>query len=133
MLSTHPRILVADDDPGFLASVSEALAGLGAEVVLAESGAELVEQLADQGPFALVITDVAMPWMSGLQAMHSARAIGLGVPIIVMTALTDERIAAQVQVLGVNAILLRKPFELEDLESAVERLLSSEPGRRGAS
>jgi DNA-binding response OmpR family regulator len=66
-----------------------------------------------------------MPWMSGLQAMRSTRAAGLATSVIVMTALTDPRIPAQVKSLGDNAVLLRKPFELSELESAVSMLLAA--------
>jgi CheY-like chemotaxis protein len=122
---TQPHILVADDDPMLLRAVSKALTGLGARVTHAESGAELIERLADQGPFDLVVTDVSMSWMSGLQAMYAARIAGLGIPIIVMTALTDERIPAKVQALGGQAVLLRKPFDLSSLKTAVTSLLKS--------
>jgi CheY-like chemotaxis protein len=123
-MAHRSHVLVADDDPLLLSAVADALIHLGAVVSRAESGAELIERLAGEGPFDLVVTDVAMPWMSGLQAMHSARTAGLGTPVIVMTALKDERIAAQVQALGRHAILLRKPFELSELEATATRLLS---------
>ena len=64
-----------------------------------------------------------MPWMSGLQAVRLVRTVGLGMPIIVTTADGDERVPAQVQALGKNAVLLRKPFELSELESLTTRLL----------
>jgi len=124
MLS-HAHVLVADDDPQLLDAVAEGLAHLGAHVACARSGADLIEQLATAGPFDLVVTDIRMPWMSGLQAMHSTRAAGLSTSVIVMTALTDERIPAQVRALGENAVLLRKPFELGELESAASMLLSA--------
>jgi DNA-binding response OmpR family regulator len=122
MLS-HVHILVADDDPRLLEAVADALTHLGADVVRATSGMDLVEQLATLGPFDLIVTDIGMPWMSGLQTMHSMRAVGFSTPVIVMTALTDERIPAQVQALGDNALLVRKPFELSELASAVSILL----------
>jgi len=124
MLS-HVHVLVADDDPQLLDAVAEALTRLGADVVRAGSGADLIEQLANAGPFDLVVTDIGMPWMSGLQAMHLTRAAGLATSVIVVTALTDERIPAQVRALGENAVLLRKPFELAELEAAATTLLSS--------
>jgi CheY-like chemotaxis protein len=118
------RVLVADDDPQLLEAVSEALDRMDAHVVRASSGADLIERLATAGPFDLVVTDISMPWMSGLQAMRSTRAAGLATSVIVMTALTDQRIPAQVKSLGENAVLLRKPFELSELQSAVSMLLS---------
>jgi CheY-like chemotaxis protein len=124
MMLHGARILVADDDPELLCSVAAALEQLGAEVVRAQNGGELIEHLADDGPFTVVVADVAMPWMTGLQVLHSARTAGLGTPVVVMTALKGERLVEQVQALGRNAVLLRKPFELEELESAVSSLVS---------
>jgi two-component system response regulator QseB len=119
------RVLVADDDSQLLGAVCDALTRLDANVVRASSGADLIEQLATAGPFDLVVTDISMPWMNGLQAMRSTRAAGLATSVIVMTALTDPRIPAQVKSLGANAVLLRKPFQLDDLEAAASRLLSA--------
>lgn len=117
------RILVADDDLSLLEAVSESLEALGARVIRASSGAELIEQIGEEGPFDLVVTDISMPWMSGLQAMHSARTAGLSTPVIVMTALDAERIASQVRTLGSDAVLLRKPFALDELAGEAKRLL----------
>ena len=124
----HAHVLVADDDPELLNVVAESLTHLGADVVRASSGAELIERLAQAGPFDLIVTDVRMPWMSGLEAMHATRAAGLTIAVIVMTALRDQRIPAMVQALGANAVLLRKPFALSDLESAASKLLTPQKG-----
>jgi CheY-like chemotaxis protein len=118
-------VLVADDDAQLLDAVSDAFTRLDANVVRASTGADLIEQMATAGPFDLVVTDISMPWMSGLQAIRSTRAAGLPTSVIVMTALTDPKIPAQVQALGANAVLLRKPFELSELESAASMLLSA--------
>jgi len=117
------RVLVADDDPQLLDSVCEVLKRLDADVVRALSGADLIEQLASAGPFDLVVTDISMPWMNGLQAIRSTRAAGLSTSVIVMTALRDPRIPAQVKSLGPNAAFLQKPFELSDLEAAASALV----------
>jgi two-component system response regulator QseB len=93
-------------------------------VTLAKNGAELIEHLAADGPFDLVVTDISMPWMTGVRAMHAARTTGLGTPVIVMTALRDPSIPARVAALGRNAALLPKPFNLADLESLASRLLA---------
>jgi len=122
---TRARVLVADDDPQLLDAVSDAFTKLDANVVRASSGADLIEQLATAGPFDLVVTDISMPWMSGLQAIRSTRAAGLSTSVIIMTALADPRIPAQVKALGAHALLLRKPFELSELESAASMLLSA--------
>jgi DNA-binding response OmpR family regulator len=118
----NTRVLVADDDPELLHAVTEVFTGLGAEVVQAPDGAKLIEQLADEGPFDLVVTDIAMPWMTGVRAVRAARIAGLGTSVIVMTALRDTSIPNQVRALG--ATLLLKPFQPAELESLAAKLLA---------
>lgn len=119
--TVRARVLVADDDLELLEAVAETLTRLGATVTQASSGAQLIETLADHGPFDLVVTDVAMPWMSGLQAMRAARIAGLGASLIVITALRDSSVPADVRAVG--GTLLRKPFTPADLESLATKLL----------
>jgi CheY-like chemotaxis protein len=117
------RVLVADDDPDVLQDVSCAFEIMGHQVTRATSGNELITRLGEDEPFDLIVTDISMPWMSGLQAMHSTRYAGLQTPVIVMTALRDAEIPERVQALGRNALLLRKPFGLVELETAVDVLI----------
>jgi len=121
----HARILVADDDVALLDAVADSFEHFGADVTRAQSGAELIERLGEEGPFDLIVTDVSMPWMSGLQAMHSARSAGLSTPVIVMTALKNGKVATQTDTLGAHALLLRKPFALGELQAAAEKLLAA--------
>ena len=108
-----PRVLVADDDADVLAAVSDALASLGFAVLSVDSGAGLIDSLALDGPFDLIVTDISMPWMDSLKTLRSIRSAGVTTPVIVITALTDEQIPNRVHALGANAILLRKPFDLD--------------------
>ena len=120
-----PHILVADDDPELLATICESLEQDGAVVLRAQSGAELIEALGDNGPLDLIITDISMPWMTGLQAIQSTRYAGLATPVIVMTALQDATIPDRVRALGGRALLLKKPFGIRELEAAVERMIGA--------
>lgn len=113
---------MADDDASILDVVAAALEDRGFEVVRAASGAELVQHLAEDEPFAVVVTDIAMPWMSGLQAALSARQAGVVAGLVVMTALRDASLKDKVQSLG-NAVLLRKPFGVDELSSAVAQVV----------
>jgi CheY-like chemotaxis protein len=120
---TRIRVLVADDDREMLEMVSRVIDQLGFEVITACSGADLLEKVGEQGPFDLVVTDVAMPWMSGLQVMHSARTAGMRCPVIVITALRDHRTADQVETLGAEVQRLNKPFSVDKLKETVLALV----------
>jgi CheY-like chemotaxis protein len=123
-MPARPRILVADDDPQMLRSLEHALEEWGADVVCAADGASLVLRLADDGPFDLVITDISMPWMNGLQAMRSLRSAGVSAPILFITGLVDGKLPEQVAAMGGAARLLQKPFGPVELEAAVHELLA---------
>ncbi len=115
------RVLVADDDADLLDAVVSGLEEVGFTATAAATGAELVQRLADDGPFDVVVTDVAMPWMTGIQAAQHARYAGVATPLVVMTALDDPDIPRRVRALGAHAVFLRKPFMLADLQRAIDR------------
>ncbi len=119
------RVLVADDDPDLLESLAVSLVDAGAEVVRATTGADLLELVAEDAAFDLVITDISMPWITGLQVASSMREAGLDVPLIVMTGLSDESLPERVRALGERVTLLRKPFDVKQFEAAVAVTLPS--------
>jgi CheY-like chemotaxis protein len=119
----HCRVLVADDDPDLLQQVLASLTDAGAEAVGAASGAELLERLAEEGPFDLVITDLSMPWFTGFQVTHSVREAGLEIPVIVMTGHRGAALRDQVRSLGARVALLEKPFDAATLRAAVAHML----------
>jgi two-component system chemotaxis response regulator CheY len=111
-------ILVVDDDPTILATVSEALDLEGFPVVTAANGAEALVELERSRP-SLVLLDMRMPVLDGWGFMRVIRERGLNLTVVVMTAAADaRRWATEVGAQGV----LAKPFELDELVSAVVRL-----------
>ena len=117
------RVLIADDDVDLLELLTTSLSQSGATVVQATTGAELLEHVAEDVAFDLVITDVSMPWMTGLHVASSMRTAGLDVPLIIMTGLTDRSLPERVRLLGEHATLLRKPFGTAQLHEAIASLL----------
>ncbi|HEY3060480.1 MAG TPA: response regulator [Chloroflexota bacterium] len=118
-------ILVVDDDPTILATVSETLDLEGYPVVTATNGAEALEQLELQRP-SLVLLDMRMPVLDGWGFIRAVRERGLSPVVVVMTAAADaRRWASEIGAQGV----LAKPFDLDELIAAVQRL---GPKRRGA-
>lgn len=113
------KVLVADDDPEMLELVTNvARRHLHADVTQVSTGHELLDAIAHDA-FDLVITDISMPWMTGLQVMHSVRAAGLPTPVVVMTGMQASELPEQVKALGDRARLLHKPFTLQELLAAV--------------
>jgi DNA-binding response OmpR family regulator len=117
-----PRVVIAEDDDDMRTVLCELVSTLGVEVMPASSGGDLVLLLTGNEPVDLLITDVRMPWMTGLQVAVSARNSGMGVPIIVVTAFPEDALRDQVDHLG-GAVLLAKPFRPEELLSLVRARL----------
>jgi CheY-like chemotaxis protein len=118
------KILVADDDSQMRAVIREVLAPLRATIEEAATGLELLELLAEGGPFDLVITDVRMPAMSGLQTALAARNAGIDVPFIVISAFGDASLQTAVDNLH-NAVFLDKPFDPRSLLKASRAALDA--------
>jgi DNA-binding NtrC family response regulator len=115
------RLLIADDDPDMRSWLREVLEARGARVAEADSGVDLLRVLSDEGPFDLVVSDVRMSWASGVQVLAMVRAAGYEIPFIVITAYADATVRASVDQLG--AVLVEKPFEIEQLVEAAEAIL----------
>jgi two-component system response regulator MprA len=114
------KILVADDDPALRDALRRALRLEGYEVDLAADGAEALDALAAAGPDLLVL-DVAMPNVDGLEVARRLRTEGNRVPILMLTArdAVDDRVA------GLDAgadDYVVKPFALEELFARVRAL-----------
>jgi CheY-like chemotaxis protein len=112
-------ILVVDDDPAILDAVREILDLEGYPVVTAANGAEALRRVEETRP-ALMLLDMRMPVLNGWEVARALRERDLALPILVMTAARDAREwAEQIGAAG----YLAKPFDLDDLLDAVERLL----------
>jgi PAS domain S-box-containing protein len=114
------RILVIDDDGDVRAFLAESLEALGCRVEAAASGAEGLDNLRARRP-DLVLLDYAMPGMNGAEAAAAARELHPGLPIVFVTGYAEsEQLEAA---LGGDVPILRKPFTLDDLASALEHNL----------
>jgi DNA-binding response OmpR family regulator len=119
-----PRILLADDEGAIQTLLSFPLQRDGYEVVRANDGREAIDRFAEQ-PFDLVILDVMMPRMDGLEACRRLRARS-SVPIIMLTAKSEEIDKVLGLELGADDYIT-KPFSLREFRSRVKAAL-----RRGA-
>ena len=122
------RILVVDDDVGICESVHWILQKNGYECVVTNTGAAGLAKL-QSCEFDLVITDLKLPDMSGLDVIGSIKAMELAVPIILMTSFSS--VESAIEALRKGAIdYMIKPFHNEDFAFAVERALNERRARR---
>jgi two-component system response regulator MprA len=123
---------VVDDEPPMRAALKRALELGGFEVQLAADGSEGLSRTAELSP-DLVVLDILMPGVDGLEVCRSLRARGDRTPILMLTA--RDAVADRVEGLEAGADdYLVKPFALEELLARVRALLrrSGEPRRHGA-
>lgn len=126
-------ILVVDDDPLTLAFVARALRLDGYSVVAASSGREALRALyGGTATPSLLLTDVAMPGMTGIELAARLRADRPGVPIVLMSGDPATREGAERRPDLVRAVLL-KPFDVDELLAVVHEIVGgrTEPGRAG--
>ena len=122
-------ILVADDEPHILHIVSMKLKNAGYNVLTAMDGEEALELCASEVP-DLVITDLQMPIMSGLDLCKAMRASDetKGIPAILLTARGFDLEPAEMAEAGI-AVVLAKPFSPREVLEHVKRVLdSNQPG-----
>lgn len=114
-------LLVADDDPGLRESLQRTLTRAGYRVALAPDGRSALDQL-QGGGFDLILSDIRMPGLTGMQLLHAAKTLQPDIDVILLTAFgTIEE--------AVNAIkdgacdFITKPFRGEQLLNAVRKAL----------
>ena len=118
-------ILVVDDEDILLRNISRYLTGLGHHVRTASSGRDAMVLL-DEPDIDLLITDINMPDVDGIAVLNSLRSREPKPAVIAMSGggvLDKELLLASAGLLGA-AETLDKPFELQDLRQAVERVLA---------
>jgi two-component system, OmpR family, response regulator MprA len=115
------RVLVVDDDLDIRDSLGRALGYAGYAVSTAPNGAEALHTVA-QAPVDLIILDVLMPMLNGLETCRALRARGVATPVLVLTArdAIDDRVAGLEA--GADDYLV-KPFALRELLARVNALL----------
>ncbi len=118
------RILLVDDHKNTRILLNELLSGIGYRVLEAKDGKEAMGLL-EIGPIDLVMTDLRMPEMDGIQLTRAIRRIRPDLPIIVYSAYRFIDTAPVALKAGANEYLT-KPFLQAKIEQTVERLLKGQ-------
>jgi CheY-like chemotaxis protein/anti-sigma regulatory factor (Ser/Thr protein kinase) len=124
------RILVVDDDPVLLKSLRDTLESDGHTIVTANGGREGIElfgaSLNNNQTFAVVLTDLGMPYVDGRQVASAVKAASAPTPVIMLTG-WGQRLVAEGDVPPHVDLVLNKPPKLRDLREALSRCVSVEP------
>jgi len=115
------RILVIDDEESPRESLRFILKDRY-EVALAENGPSGLETLTKQGPFDVMLLDMKMPQMDGLEVLSKALQFAPTLPVVMVTAITEAKPAVQAMKMGA-ADYLNKPFDVDEIRLVVDRIL----------
>src|SRR5512134_1873407 len=115
------RVLLVEDDDDNRELMAEVLAASGCEVLSAASGQDGLKTLAEHS-VDVVVTDVGMPGMGGLEMARAAKAIAPRVPVVVVTGWAERDDIARARGREVDAVLV-KPVDPEQLTNAVSEVV----------
>lgn len=129
MPKPRPAILLVEDTVVIRLAAAAWLESLGYAVTEAENGRAAIRALG-RGGFDLIVTDVLMPEMDGIELIKAARAAQPGIPILAMSGgapgLPAGFLLKMTEMFQADAVLY-KPFRNEELAVAVARLLGETP------
>lgn len=122
------KILAVDDEDRVLTFLSRYLCGDGHQVLTAGNGRTALDLL-DREDVDLVLLDLVMPQVSGLQVLSSLQTKVESPPVIVLSAVSD--VGARVQALDRGAVdFVSKPFHMVELDARIRRHVTTRPGPR---
>lgn len=122
------RVLVVDDEANMQRVLEIMLKRMGHDVACAGNGHDALAAL-EQAPCDLIISDLRMPGMTGIELLQTLRTQGNDVPVIIMTAYGTIESAVAAMKLGACEYIVR-PFDVDALEITVNRILSTGRMRR---
>ena len=122
------RVLIVDDEPSMREMLAIALGDEGWEVHAAQDGEEALAKLAQQ-PFDVVVSDIRMPGVDGLELLGRAREQSPGTEVILITAHASTDSAIEAVRLGAYDYVT-KPFDVEELKVTVRHALEQQALQR---
>ena len=121
MKQPHERILIVDDEENVLVLFKRVLAKEGYQVECASSAYEALNRL-ENNSFNLVLTDLKMDGMDGIDLVRKSKAVNPALPFIMITAYGTIQAAMRAGQEGVENFLV-KPVDIEELKLAVKKAL----------
>ena len=130
---SHQRVMIVDDEPALVELCEEILADIGYEPVGFRSSTQALQRFrADPARFDVVLTDEAMPDLTGAELAREIRRIRPDMPVVLMSGHGGTQLAERAAAMAVNE-LLRKPLQARDLAESLARVLRKVESTRVAS
>lgn len=117
------RVLVVDDNDLVSLMLCACFEALGWQAARAERGEVALERLRTEPPFDLVLLDVWMPGMNGLDVLRTMRAFGIATPVLMVTAYDGSLDRRHALDLGASDVLL-KPFDADVLTDRAAQIVA---------
>ena len=117
-MSSGPKILVVDDEERFRTIMAKLLAVRGLEVSTIGEGEEALKAMREES-YDVIILDVRMPGMTGIQVMTELRKLDPFIEVIIMTGYASVDTAKKIMELGAYDYLL-KPYNIDELMEKIE-------------
>jgi DNA-binding NtrC family response regulator len=127
MSASTGTILVVDDDPGMRDTLTDVLEATGYQTSVADSGNAALATARAGGRFDLILMDVQMPGLNGVQTLHALRALDPSIAVVMMTAYTRDELASESERMTGFGVL-SKPLDLDRVLPLVRRIVSSRAG-----
>ncbi len=126
---TRGTILIVDDEADMLWFISKMYQPLGYETLTAGSGMEALKIVEECGEkIDLIILDLKMPGMGGIEVLKSIRKHHPKLPVIILTALRDKE--QECEELGIEAFI-KKPYSMKDLNGRIEAVIERKSDEKG--
>jgi two-component system response regulator HydG len=122
-------ILIVDDDTAHR-TMLRILLNYDYEIFEADDGSTAIEKVKNR-PFDLVIMDVRMPKVSGMEALDMIKSLRPAVPVVMMTAFSSQDSAAQARARGAFDYL-SKPFDFDNLKHTIEKAVADRQRQQSA-
>jgi DNA-binding NtrC family response regulator len=117
-MSSKPKILIVDDEERFRTTMCKLLTVRGLEASAIGEGKEALKELREKS-YDVIILDVRMPEMSGIQVMAELRKLDPFIEVIIMTGYASVDTAKKIMELGAYDYLL-KPYNIDELMEKIE-------------
>jgi DNA-binding NtrC family response regulator len=117
-MSAQLKVLIVDDEERFRTTMCKLLTVRGVEAAMAASGKEAIEKLR-QNPYDVIILDIRMPEMGGVQVLSEIRKIDPDAEVIIMTGYASVDTAKEIMKLGAYDYVL-KPYAVDELMEKIE-------------